>query len=89
MIQLDNKKKIIILIIAVTVIILLIFILASKKVSKNNQLIISTPVSVGTKVPPARIMTEEEKTNKVFIDPSQNVEVTNDQDGLYIYRLKK
>jgi len=85
MIQLDNKKKgIILALIILLIITLLLFFWGIKKNYSNNSL---AGNKKNTFQP--RVMTESEKITKVGIDPSQQAEVVNDQNGLYIYRIKK
>lgn len=87
MIQLNRKEKIIILVIVVLLLLGLFFLLfirndqtkSNIKIVDNNQ----------TNTLPIRIMTESEKTDKVGIDPSQEAEVVNDKNGLYVYKIKK
>jgi|GEM_PF-2558689 hypothetical protein len=91
MIQLDSRKKIIISAAILLIVVLLVVWLIVKNYQTKN--IISKPgikatTSVITK-PEPRLMTDEEKTGVVGIDPSQNAEVLNDQDGIYAYRIKK
>jgi len=90
MIQLDSRKKIII---GSAIIILVIVLISVLLISKNNQKtkIINQTTnnqSITTK-PQPRVMTQDEKTNIVGIDPTQQAEVLNDQDGIYAYRIKK
>ena len=72
------------------IIIVLLFLLTGKKDKKvdDNS---NKPVPQNNSIqnPPIRIMTAEEKTDTVGIDPNQEAEVVNDQGGLYIYRIKK
>jgi LPS O-antigen subunit length determinant protein (WzzB/FepE family) len=88
MIQLDNRKKIIVGAIIFLIIILISVLVIVK--NKNSNKIVSQPTSIQTtEVRQPRLMTQEEKVNVVGIDPSQDAEVLNDQNGLYIYRIKK
>ena len=91
MIQLDSRKKIIISI-AILLIVVLISIWLIIKNNQNKNIINKPGVKATTSTvvkPEPRIMTNEEKTDIAGIDPSQEVEILNDQDGLYIYRVKK
>ena len=85
MIQLDNKKKGIILALIILLIITLFFFFwgTRKNLTSNFQ----NGGQKNTFQP--RAMTDSEKITKVGIDPSQKAEVVNDQNGLYIYRIKK
>jgi len=85
MIQLSNRKKIIILLSIVLVIIILAVVLIF---TKNKSTIKNIPVSPHATSTPVRAMTRDEKI-KVHISPNQEAEVVNEQNGLYIYRLKK
>lgn len=89
MIQLDNKKKIIILGATVAIVIIAIIFLL---VIKNKKPVAGTPVNNGqtvtNTVQTTRDMTRQEKIDH-HIDPNQAVEVIKDQDGLYLYRIKK
>lgn len=87
MIQLNHKEKIIILVIVVLLLLGLFFLLFIK--NDQTKIDIKTVDNIQTNTLPARIMTESEKTDKVGIDPSQEAEVVNDSNGLYIYKIKK
>ncbi len=91
MIQLDSRKKIIISA-AILLIVVLIGVWLIVKNNQNKNITNKPGVKATTSTvvkPEPRVMTDEEKTNIVGIDPSQEAEVLNDQDGLYIYRIKK
>lgn len=89
MIQLDQRKKIIIMI-SLAVLIIVVAILFIVKNSQNNKIIANPGPgnTTETKRQP-REMTQDEKINVVGIDSNTEAEVLNDQDGLYIYRIKK
>ena len=89
MIQLDNKKKIIIGIRIIVIVIAIIFVVLNKKNKAGVQTPNTVPSNTEIQKMPIRIMTDEEKTDKVGISPNQNAEVLNDQNGLYIYRITK
>jgi len=88
MIQLDNKKKIILLAAFILIILILFFSwrFVVKNKGNNQTAIPSTTDSFNTL--PARSMTNQEKT-KVNLEASQNAEVVNDQNGFFVYKLKK
>jgi len=91
MIQLDSRKKIII---SATILFLVVLIGAWLffKNHQNKNVVIKPIIKATTSVlakPEPRVMTKDEKTNVVGIDPSQEAEVLNDQNGLYVYRIKK
>lgn len=88
MIQLDNKKKIILIGAFIVVIFILFFSwrFVVKNKGNNQSTILSTIDSSNTL--PVRSMTEKEKV-KVNIEASQNAEVVNDQNGFFVYQLKK
>lgn len=91
MIQLDSRKKIIISI-AILLVVVLIGIWLIVKNYQNKNITDKPGVKATTSTvvkPEPRAMTDEEKTDVVGIDPSQEVEILNDQDGLYSYRIKK
>ena len=79
------RKKIIILgtgILVVVIVLIAIFFIGKKNISvktKTNQNIATSTI---------REMSRDEKI-KVHIDPNVSAEVVNDQNGLYIYRIKK
>ncbi|MEI6835981.1 MAG: hypothetical protein WCK59_04050 [Candidatus Falkowbacteria bacterium] len=85
MIQLDNKKKGIILALIILLIITVFFFFWGIRKNISNNL----PLGGQKNTFQPRAMTESEKITKVGIDPSQKAEVVNDQNGLYIYRIKK
>ena len=89
MIQLDNKKKIIILGAAVALVVIAIIFLL---VIKNKKPVAGNSVNKGqtvtTTIQTTRDMTRQEKIDH-HIDPNQAVEVIKDQDGFYLYRIKK
>lgn len=87
MIQLNRKEKIIILVIVVLLLLGLFFLLFIK--NDQTKIDIKTIDNIQANTLPVRIMTESEKTDKVGIDPSQEAEVVNDSNGLYIYKIKK
>ncbi len=80
MLQLSKNKKILILLI-ILFLLIFIFVLLIKK--QNNGVNIPDQTTSAT-----REMTEIEKSMVVGIDPSQEAEVLNESDGLYIYRIK-
>jgi len=88
MIQLDNRKKIIIGII-IFLIVVLIGILLVLKNKQNNKIINPVTNIKTTEIKKTRLMTQDEKANVVGIDPTQQAEVLNDQNGMYVYRIKK
>lgn len=87
MIQLDNRKKIIIGVIIFLIIFISVFLII--KNNKSNKIVGQSNKTTTTEVRQPRVMTQEEKINVVGIDPTQDAEVLNDQNGLYIYRIKK
>ena len=90
MIQLDNKKKIIIgaIIFLVVVMIVVLLTIKNNQTNKITSQVITTSKTTTAK-PQPRVMTQDEKANVVGINPTQQAEVINDQNGLYIYRIKK
>lgn len=89
MIQLDNKKKIIILGATVAIVVIaIIFLLVIKNKESVTDIPINNGKTVTTTIPTVRDMTRQEKIDH-HIDPNQAAEVINDQDGLYLYRIKK
>lgn len=91
MIQLNSRNKIIISVAILLIVILISVWLIIKNYSNKNIINQSGTKATTSSVvkPEPRIMTNEEKTDIVGIDPSQDVEVLNDQDGIYAYRIKK
>lgn len=90
MIQLDNKKKIFIIVVLILIIIILFFVVKLFRGRSVNQIVKPSVVTSGQiKNQPARIMTNDEKIHEIGINPSQEAEVLNDQNGLYSYRIKK
>lgn len=85
MIQLSSRKKLIILVSVIVVIIILIIV----AVVNNNKETTVAPITdtVTSTQPVVRDMTREEKI-EVGISPNQEAEVVNDQNGLFIYKLK-
>jgi hypothetical protein len=84
MIQLKGNKKIIILGVALLVIIMLILFIF--KINKQENIPSQTQGVVTTTQ--VREMTRDEKID-LKIDPSLSAEVVNEEDGLYIYKIKK
>lgn len=87
MIQLNGKRKIIIgvaILIIISVIVLLVV-----KNNQNKKTVKPITNNQTTETNKPRVMTQDEKINVVGIDPAQEAEVLNDQNGLYIYRIKK
>lgn len=89
MIQLDNKKKIIILgaIVAIVAIAIIFLLVIKNKMSVTN-IPVNNGQTVTTTIQTTRDMTRQEKIDH-HIDPNQAAEVIKDQDGLYLYRIKK
>lgn len=88
MIQLSSRKKIILLSAVIIVIIILVIVLAIKNNNpktppSDNVLTSETPTATVV-----RDMTEAEKID-IGISPTEEVEVVNENNGLYIYRIKK
>lgn len=90
MIQLDNRKKIIIgaIIFLIVVLISVLLIIKNKQTNKIISPVTTTTKTTTTK-PQPRVMTQDEKVNAVGIDPTQQAEVLNDQNGIYAYTIKK
>jgi uncharacterized protein YpmB len=88
MIQLDNRKKIIIGII-IFLIVVLVSVLLILKNKQNNKIINPVTNTKTAEVKKTRLMTQDEKVNVVGINPTQQAEVLNDQNGMYVYRIKK
>lgn len=86
MIQLSSRKKLIILVSIISIIVILIIIMV---VTKDKETTVTPVVNTVTSTQPiVRDMTREEKI-KVGISPTQEAEVVNDQNGLFIYKIKK
>ncbi len=89
MIQLSNRKKIIIALSIVLIIIIFIIVFVSLKNDSTTKPLSNDDESeVISEINTAREMTEEEKI-KLLISPSQEAEVVNEKNGIYIYRIKK